>query len=172
MKQSIGYTATLNIVIVFIVVVFAFILAALNYYKAFKVSNSITSEIEAYEGYNSITEAKVLQRLSGIGYNTNKINCSETVDECNLINGKSGNALVDGVSHTTGDKGYCVYYCQTKQDYYYYKIKTNMFMSVPIINNVLPIGVYTNSNELYDFETKFQNKTGMSTGSNSETVAE
>ena len=52
MKESIGYTVTLNIVITFIIIVFAFLSAALIYFKSNKVSNVITETIEKYEGYN------------------------------------------------------------------------------------------------------------------------
>ena len=52
MKESIGYTVSLNIMIVFITIIVAFLCAALIYFKSNKVSNIITSGIEKYEGYN------------------------------------------------------------------------------------------------------------------------
>jgi hypothetical protein len=51
MKESIGYTVTLNIMIVFITIIVAFLCAALIYFKSNKVSNIITSGIEKYEEY-------------------------------------------------------------------------------------------------------------------------
>ena len=46
MKESIGYTVSLNIMIVFITIVVAFLCAALIYFKSNKASNVITSAIE------------------------------------------------------------------------------------------------------------------------------
>ena len=51
MKESVGYTVTLNIVIMFIIIVFAFLSAALIYFKSNKVSNVVINSIEKYEGF-------------------------------------------------------------------------------------------------------------------------
>ena len=45
MKQSIGYTVSINTVIVFIVITFAFVGGAITYYKAFKINNVIADSI-------------------------------------------------------------------------------------------------------------------------------
>ena len=50
MKESIGYTVSLNIMIVFITIIVAFLCAALIYFKSNKVSNIITSSIEISGG--------------------------------------------------------------------------------------------------------------------------
>ena len=55
MKESIGGTASLNIALAFISIVFAFLAAALSYYKAFKVNNIISNAIEKYEGFNELS---------------------------------------------------------------------------------------------------------------------
>ena len=64
MKESVGYTATLNIVIVFIVIIFAIFAMALSYYKAYKVSNKIIESIEKNEGYNYLAEAEIKTKLT------------------------------------------------------------------------------------------------------------
>ena len=45
MKTSIGSTISMNIVFTFIVIIFAFVMAALSYYKAYKVNNIIADSI-------------------------------------------------------------------------------------------------------------------------------
>lgn len=154
MKESVGYTVTLNIIIIFLVVIFTFLSATLIYFKSNKISNNITNSIEKYEGYNNLSEEEILIKLSSIGYNVNKINCSDTVKAsnknstvCNLVK----NDRSKEINSAEGSNGYCVYLCD-EGDYYYYKIRTNMMLNIPIINNLLNIPIFSNTNRLYDFE--------------------
>lgn len=150
MKESIGYTVSLNIMIIFITIIFAFLCAALIYFKSNKASNIITSAIEKYEGYNTSAISEINRNLSSLGYGSRTISCAtELVDEgitCNIVENVFGQ----------GDSGYCVYECYEKDasgnyDYYYYKIRTNMMITIPIIQDILDIPVYSNTNRLYKF---------------------
>lgn len=145
MKSSIAYTQTLNIIIVFIVVVFSFMLSALTYYKAYKVSNSVAQVIEKYEGYNELSEQKILETMKSLGYNSGKLNCSETLENCSLID----------ANHSKGTNGYCAYKCTDSTDsaYYYYKVTTGLFINIPIVNNLVTAKVSTVTDRIYDFET-------------------
>lgn len=155
MKESVGYTVTLNIVIVFITIIIAFLCAALIYFKSNKVSNLITSSIEKYEGFNSLSLTEINNNLRSLGYNKNSITCADNVvekgaidDTCSLMTEIEGS----GPKITAGEEGYCVYKCiEDSEEYYYYKIRTNMMINIPIIHNVLDIPVYTSTNRLYDF---------------------
>lgn len=149
MKEGTGYTVTLNIIITFIIIIFTFLSAALIYFKSNKVSNSITDAIEKYEGYNSASENEMLLKLTSIGYNANKINCASSVKSSEKTKITCG--LVSGINISSGDNGFCVYLCD-EGEYYYYKIRTNMMINIPIINNILNIPIYTNTNRLFDFE--------------------
>ena len=131
MKGSIGYTVTLNIIIVFIAIIVTFLSAALIYFKSNKASNIITSAIEKYEGYNKYSINEINIQLNSLGYNKRQINCAiEVSDEgadnhtCSLEDeSKVGKA---------GKDGYCVYKCNDGE-YKYYKIRTNMMINIPII---------------------------------------
>lgn len=148
MRDSIGYTATINIIIVFIVIIFAFLSAALIYYKSNKVGNVITNSIEKYEGFNSYAETEIERNMASLGYNKNSINCPKST-KCSK---KAGNG---SLISNTASSGYCVYMC-SEGDYYYYKIKTNMMITIPIINNLVNFPIYSTTNRLYDFENKFK----------------
>jgi len=162
MKESVGYTVTLNIMIVFITIVVAFLCAALIYFKSNKVSNVITTSIEKYEGYNTSSINEINMNLSSLGYNSMSINCDSTVTDkgarrIQALN-NSHNVDADGLcklvsnSNGQGSRGYCVYLCMENVDYYYYKIRTNMMINIPIINDLLNIPVYSNTNRLYNFD--------------------
>ena len=64
MKESIGYTVSLNIMIVFITIVVAFLCAALIYFKSNKASNIITSAIEKYEEYGTEAQNEINMQLT------------------------------------------------------------------------------------------------------------
>ena len=152
MKESIGYTVTLNIIIVFLIILFTFLSAALIYFKSNKVSNVITETIEKYEGYNDYSKSEIGLKLTSWGYNKNKVDCDNYY---NKIGSKEKTNCSDSL--TDGSEGYCVFVCREFMDeedewYYYYKISTNMMINVPLINELLNIPIFSNTNRLYDFE--------------------
>lgn len=155
MKESIGYTVTLNIVIVFITIIMAFLFAALIYFKSNKVSNIITETIEKYEGYNDSSISEIKRKLVDIGYGSHAVGCYEDGVEdktdfnlnCHLTSNSAGR----------GSNGYCVYVCiedaegLDDAEYYFYKISTNMMVNIPIMNDIIDIPIYSNTNRLYNF---------------------
>lgn len=129
MRQSIGMNAQLNIIIVFILIVFALMAASLSYYKAYKVSNSIISSIEKYEGFNTLAQNEINNSLNTLGYNRVGSNCNE--------------------SSLTSD-GYCVNLeTQSEGDEitgYRYRITTYMYLDLPVVEMIrVPVTKYTNT---------------------------
>lgn len=170
MKQGVGYTVTLNIVIIFIVIVFVFISGILIYYKSNKTSNIITDAIEKYEGYNDLAKKEIDSKISSIGYNKSKITCKSQVNTKKIITSSLSNSSISSSLSSSsnrsitcnlapggdnGTDGYCIYFCD-EGDYYYYKIRTNMIVNIPIINNILNVPIYTNTVMMYDFETNLK----------------
>ena len=151
MKESIGYTVSLNLMIVFITIILAFLCAALIYFKSNKVSNVITTAIEKYEGYNEYAIGEINRNLNSIGYGSHSIasKCTSPVKDetdsdgyCYLVSDESGD----------GRNGYCVFECyESTGEYYFYKIRTNMMINIPIINDILDVPIYSNTNRLYNF---------------------
>lgn len=159
MKKSIGYTATLNIMIVFITIIITFLCAALIYFKSNKVSNMITSSIEKYEDFDINTKNEIARNLTSIGYGSRSIVCEDTVEDRGAYNGVCS-LIKDG---TEGTMGYCVYICYEEDnfdgtvyrgDYYYYRIRTNMMINIPIIHDLLNVPIYSNTIRLYNFRNK------------------
>ena len=144
MKESIGYTVTLNIVIVFIVVVFAFLSATIVYFKSNKISNVVMNSIEKYEGYNSLSIKDINAQMEALGYNESKITCKQ----------EDNNGCLLQDSANAGIKGYCVYGCNLNDEYYYYRVRTNMSIDIPIINDLLNIPIYSQTNYMYNYQKK------------------
>ena len=148
MKESVGYTVTINIMVTFIVILFAFLSAIIIYFKSNKVSKLITETIEKYEGYNLPAKNEISTKLTSIGYNKKRLNSCGKIDGCKL--------------EEYSNDGYCVYVCDEtpvsdSECYYYYKIRTNMVINVPLINQLIDVPVFSDTVRLYDFE-KSKNK--------------
>ena len=152
MRESISYTVTLNFVITFIIIVFALLSATLIYFKNNKVGNIIVNSIEKYEGYNALSEQEIYDNLLDIGYDMNPISCSPNVKTSWAIGSEDCYLVSEADLESSGSRGYCIYLCSEDNDYYYYRVKTNMLITVPVVSNVLPVPIFSNTNRLYDFE--------------------
>lgn len=141
MRESIGSAFLYNMIIVFIVIVFAILAATLTYYKAFKVNTRIINSIEKFEGYNDLALKNIQNTLTTIGYMFREDHsCPRT---------KNGGKL------ETEDKKfrYCVYFFDNDGDnkHYSYGVITYITLDFPILNRFLQIPIYTKSNRIYKF---------------------
>lgn len=150
MRESIGGVYLYNFIIIYIVVVFAFIAAFISYNRAFKVNSRIAHAIEKYEGYNghvgsgfgtgSIGEINGV--LKTIGYSKGTPHCPDKEGQSNI---------------NTTDFDYCIYEFPVKKQYYRYGIQTYIYFDVPVVGRRLRIPIYSRSNRIYVFSDQ---KTG------------
>ena len=177
MKKSIGGIVMLNVVIIFLVLVFAFIAGTFSYYKAYKVNRQIQNSIERYEGYNGGAQDEINKWLSSIGYTRgNSDDCPKTRDDhgdigyliarSSTVSGSNMYIALENSRNTLGNEefNYCIYaYKDTDRtvgvnnldtNYYYsYGIVTYIAIEVPIINRVINIPVFTRTEKIYKFTT-------------------
>lgn len=140
MKQGIGFSFTINIIAIFIVVTFAFLVSTLNYYKAYKVNNAISNSIEKYEGYNDLAIKEIDSKLTSLGYVNGSTKCKNKSEYGTLIENNSKHS-------------YCIYE-QSKNDEtgkFKYVIITYLNMNIPIINTTLNLPVKTTTEPIYYF---------------------
>lgn len=138
MKQGIGMSVTINIIAIFIVITFAFLIMTLNYYKSYKVNNYVSESIEKYEGYNDLAIKDIDKKLDILGYVRNNKNCPTRPKGYG--------------QNLTSDTSYCVYEkkdssTNTKK----YTVITYLNMQIPIINQVLNLPVKTTTKAIYNF---------------------
>lgn len=142
MKTAIGSTFMYNIIILFIVIIFAFIAGSLSYYKAFKVNNRIVYAIEKFEGYNDKSLEEINQILSTLGYDrdTSNLKCEETYKDMSLV------------SSSSVDYRYCIYVdkIHSSGSYYVYGVKTYMSIDLPFVSWIR-IPIFTKTNQIYKF---------------------
>lgn len=147
MKEALTSTTIINIVLIFMVIVFAFILGIIAYYKAFKVNKSILAVIEKYEGYNDLAKKEIDEVLSSAGYG---VRSKENVS-CPKKDGEKS------ITKTSAYK-YCVYYFDRdtedrKNNYYSYGVITYIKIDFPIVNLFIKIPLYSKSNRIYRFSS-------------------
>ncbi len=146
MKQAIGGATVINIIIIFIVIIFALLAATFSYAKAYKVNTRIMNGIEIYEGYNDGSTKYANKYLDGLGYRKGaKSNCPSTKN----LNGQVGNL----VTNENNNYYYCVYYYNAVQDgrcYYSYAVVTYITFDLPIAGR-FELPITSRTNRVYNF---------------------
>ena len=136
----------LNIVIIFIILVFAFLAGTLSYTKAFRVNSKIVNELEKYEGYNDLSKREIDRILNVLAYAPIGNNrCPET---------KTVNGSVGQIVHLNNEYfAYCIYYFPNDGDgrHYSYGVQTYVYLELPIIGRTLKLPIFTKTSRIYDF---------------------
>ena len=148
MKESIGYTYLLNLMIFFIFVTFAIVMAIMSYSRSFKVNSEIMRAIEVCEGYNDCSAKEINNSLENLGYmKDSSFSCPSkdkipAVDKPNSLNNYE----------------MCVYYDKTSKEFnrfngkkYRYGVLTYYHLDIPILNRI-KLKIYTKTNWIYNFE--------------------
>lgn len=145
MRESIGSVFLYNIIILFIIITFAFLSGTLAYVKAFKANSRIVNAIEKYEGYNVLASDEIVGVLNTLGYIAEEPNCNNR----------------DGIpaSEQLGDKRFlfCIYHYSpdiTGSDSKdYYGVVTYMYFDFPVIGEIR-IPLYAKTEKVYRFNTE------------------
>lgn len=139
MRESIGSAFLYNIIIVFIVMVFAFLAGTLSYAKAFKVNTKIVSAVEKYEGYNTLAGNEIEKILQTLGY---RIGSNKN---CPTRDGKHA------ISTVSSNYRYCVYEYNEGNGFRSYGVVTYISIDMPIIGGLFQVPIYSRTIRLYDF---------------------
>jgi hypothetical protein len=141
MRESLGSAFMYNIIIIFLLVVFAMISGTLSYYKAFKVNTFITDAIEKFEGYNHLSVAEIDRSLRTIGYSL------DPSFKCPRRRGVEPITKPSGVNHR-----YCVYLYDEGLGYRTYGVVSYINLDIPVIGQLVRVPIYSQTLRLYDFK--------------------
>lgn len=150
MREGVGSVVLYNIIIVFIVITFGFLMATISYVKAFKVNSKIASAIEKYEGYNSLSDKEILQSLQTIGYQTaveGTYNCPSRI---HFHDGKIKSYKAE-VGAGYKNHRYCIYEYDSKNGYITYGIVTYVFIDIPLVGGKFRLPVYSETDAIFEF---------------------
>lgn len=143
MNSALAHTFLYNIIIIFILIIFGFVMGTIVYYKSFKINKDMLSIIEKYEGYNDLSKKEINDTLKTIGY---------AVEPSTSCSARSGATRVYAGETTR----YCVYYFPNdtsngSANYYSYGVTTYITFDFPIVSTLIKIPIYTKSNRIYKF---------------------
>lgn len=154
MNEGVGGSLILSLIVVFMVFVLSYMAFNVNYTKAFRLKNKVISEYEKYNGAcNDACKQDIQKYANSIGYNVqDRLHCDKYFKADNIVS-------VQAVSNL-----YCVYKIRAyKSDYnhsvvadsgdpYYFKILTRTNISIPIVQNALPIQVLNSTGDTKVFD--------------------
>ena len=153
MREGIGSIVLYNMIIIFILIVFALLSATLSYYKAFKVNSYILLSIDKFEGYNDPAIEEISNTLNTLGYTVNNGEdiCKSTRGDANLVDNQDtkyyycvyfyGNDTGDGEDRNNKDG---------KPLYYNYSVVSYIYVDLPIIGS-FKVPVHTKGERIYNF---------------------
>ena len=139
MNQSVGSIALYNIVLIFIVIVFAFLAATVSYSKAFRVNSRIIFAIEKYEGYNDLATSEIEDVLKTLGYTYDKNFVCPNRDDA------------EAVERLSNNYAYCIYYYKEDARHYTYGVLTYLYIDLPFVKDIIKVPVYTKTERIFRF---------------------
>lgn len=141
MKAATGNAMLMNIIITFLVVVLALLVASISYTKAFRVKNRIVDTIEYYDGdftnKKDIILNEINTNLNSVGYRRNNGQSCPKVDK-----------TMDA-SYSGSDYYYCIYEYNTERGRYY-KVIAYMYLDLPIVGDYINIPVNGETKVFYN----------------------
>lgn len=141
MRDAMGGTVALVIIVVFIVFALGYMAFNVNYTKAFRMKNKIISLYEEYDGEcDSKCEGEIIAYSKQIGYSLG------SSIECGNYEGKGANGLYcyNEVALEGGEE-------ESKK---YYTIVTKINVEVPIINRILNLRIFYITGDTKTFTIK------------------
>ncbi len=133
MREAIGGTLLIQLVMFFIVIYVAFLAIAINYSITFRVKNQIITLIEEYEGYEN-AQPYVEEYISKVGYY--KSNGSFSISRENCTNKTSSGYCIEELNSTRGK---------------YYKVTTYVSFDFPIIGRLTNFPVSGETRVIHSF---------------------
>ena len=146
MRDSMGGSVVLVIIVVFIVIALGYMAFNVNYTKAFRMKNKIISVYEDYDGEClSECQKRINEYAKTIGYSVGKkINCPNGFD------GQNGIYCYKKFTYVNREYGENV--VNDLKEKHYYRIITKINVEIPIINNILDLKIFYITGDTKTFE--------------------
>lgn len=162
MREAIGNTFIVNLLLVFLGVMSIIFIGSISYSKAFKVKNRIVYVIEKYGGWNELAtdegidpaKLEISASLKQIGYPL-----ATTFGRCARYQKRDNDVettIVYGEDPGDIDYHYCVYKYKSDRGVYY-GVVTFMRFDIPLIGDLLEFPVYGETKSLYDTKEYYNN---------------
>lgn len=143
MRDALGGSVTIVIIVVFIVIVLGYLAFNVNYTKAFRMKNKIISTYEEYEGKcggvnSSSVEAgdcydKIVSYAREVGYQPGELDCGSGWE-------KAGDYYCYREIEVKDNQN--KYSVNENGEKKYYMVATKINIEIPIINNILNLKMF------------------------------
>jgi len=133
MREAIGGTLLIQLVMFFIVIYVCFLAVAINYSITFRVKNQVINLIESYEGYD-LAKPKIEEYIASVGY--------YRASDANFSHSSSCNG---GQYYN----GYCIQQLASDRGTYY-KVTTYVSFDFPIIGEIMNFPVSGETRVIYN----------------------
>lgn len=128
MRDALGGTVTISIIVIFIVFSLGYMAFNVNYTKAFRMKDKIVAMYEKYNGScGTDCEQEILEYSQTIGYRPDQLNCPDGSKPINGLYCRSSKQ----VGNLTDMNARC-----------YYHIITKINVEIPIFKNMLDIRAF------------------------------
>lgn len=158
MRESMGAAWIFSICLTFIILFTAYLAISVNYAKAFRIKNEITTMIEENEGYNAALESDIENYLTSQGYSA-KGKCADILND--FDSGARAREWTDVKCiqpDLRGNCGACVYRADASSanddveaPKVYYKVIAFFKFDLPIVNYITTFQVSGDTQPIYEF---------------------
>lgn len=150
MREAIGGTWVMQLVIVFMLIFVAFLALSLNYSKAFQIKNDMLTMIEKNEGMTTGSDGSIAlinNYLSSNGYHVTKPCPEGSYGVADL-----GKATIEKVTNTSKKYYYCVQKVKSPstnhKDKVYYKVNIFFYFNLPVIGDIFKFTINGTTNDV------------------------
>ncbi len=143
MRQTIGNTFIINLVITFTLLFSAFLALAITYNKIFKMKNEVISIIEKYEGMNSKSNTIINNYFDYIGYKTTFYCPKELYEDNNYVYGITSDGNIETAEQSKKYK-MCFYKVRTDNENikkYTYNIVVFYKFDIPVLGELTTFNI-------------------------------
>ena len=141
MREAIGSSMLLYIVVIIVSIVMLLFASMMSYAKASSAKNKVLSALETFEGYTTDAKAQIEADLGRMGYTVSSSDFCDTARVKNHLNELGVTHSVNLNSSTTGRYSYCVYNVNLSNGNYYI-VATFINFNIPFIGQTLVFPVY------------------------------
>ncbi|MCH5167339.1 MAG: hypothetical protein J1F35_05540 [Erysipelotrichales bacterium] len=149
MKNSISGLWLFAMVIVFMMILIAYVAISINYSNAYKLKTAMVTKIEQYDGWNSLSKRELDNMLYSSGYRQTGY-CKKPDDGSKYIGVLNGNVTVNPVTM----QNYCIYRTKRSErngaeEKYYYHVTVFFGFNLPVLGDIYTFKISGETAEIY-----------------------
>lgn len=149
MNKSISGLWLFSIVIVFMMVLIAYVAISINYSSAYKLKSTLVTKIEQYDGWNNSSKNELDTILHSSGYRQTGY-CKRPEDNSKYIGVLNGNVSIN----PTTKQSYCVSRSMRAgqsggEDKYYYELTIFLGFNLPVLGDIYTFRVSGETGAIY-----------------------